>query len=358
MPDEKEDEIVLCSECFADEGLRLSARVWGSIESGACPNCGKEDGCKLSYADASQLAWRFFTWGSTHRFNYGAAPLIVSNETHKTDIALAVWSGNDLRLFEQKLGRGFFLYGPRLWMLGEVEPLKELLADSTRPKILQRVLAEYPKRVFTPSEKFYRIRKGVTDPIPEEELDSPPPALLGNGRLESPDLPVFYGGLDLETCIHECRLTVLDESFVATLAPARDLHLLDLTHLLVEKDVSEFDSLDLAIHMLFLAGDYSYPISRDIAKAAFDEKLDGILYPSFFSLARTSSVPLETTFGISVRKLAPFAAHAAHQAVPNIALFGRPIQDGRVRVACVNRLIIGGVRYNIVLGPAGFQSLA
>jgi len=64
----------------------------------------------------------------------------------------------------------------------------------------------------------------------------------------------LYGWPDLQVCVHECRAIAEDELFVATLAPTRTLTFLDLTEVLQEDGVTEFESLDLAIHMLFLAG--------------------------------------------------------------------------------------------------------
>jgi hypothetical protein len=63
-------------------------------------------------------------------------------------------------------------------------------------------------------------------------------------------------------------VTAEDELFVASLAATRDLKLLDLTQLLYEEHVTEFDGLDMAVHMLFLAGPHSYEITRLIAQAA------------------------------------------------------------------------------------------
>jgi hypothetical protein len=60
----------------------------------------------------------------------------------------------------------------------------------------------------------------------------------------------MYGSQDLQVCIHECRVTAEDEVFVASLAATRDLKLLDLTHLLYEEHVTEFESPDMAVHML------------------------------------------------------------------------------------------------------------
>src|SRR5580698_11184646 len=54
-----------------------------------------------------------------------------------------------------------------------------------------------------------------------------------------------------------------DHLHFATLKATRSLTLLDLTALLQE-DVTSFESLDMAIHLLFLAPSHSYPITRAI----------------------------------------------------------------------------------------------
>ena len=46
----------------------------------------------------------------------------------------------------------------------------------------------------------------------------------------------------LSFAVHECRLTVEEEFFVATLVPRRELRLLDLSELL-EEGVTEFESV-------------------------------------------------------------------------------------------------------------------
>src|SRR5690606_3398600 len=114
--------------------------------------------------------------------------------------------------------------------------------------------------------------------------------------------PVMYGSQDIDICIHECRASPEDDIYVATLKALRDLRLLDLTQVL-EEDASEFESLDMAIHMLFLARSHSYDISRAIARAARDAGFDGVIFPSFFSLIRTGGHPFETAYGLSLRRI-------------------------------------------------------
>ncbi len=88
-------------------------------------------------------------------------------------------------------------------MLGEGEPLKALHDASTRDHVVERILREFSERT------------------------------------RSPPQPILYASQDVEVCVHECRVTVEDDRYMATLAPVRDVRLLDLTAVL-EEDVTEF----------------------------------------------------------------------------------------------------------------------
>src|SRR5690606_2734453 len=123
------------------------------------------------------------------------------------------------------LGIGFFHYGPRLWMIGEIEPLKDLQDKETRKGIVERIINEYPTIELKSSEIFYRIRVNPRNPNDKNEYDSSPRPR--KGRLDSENNPVLYGSQDLEVCLHECRVTVEDELFVASLRPITALKLLD-----------------------------------------------------------------------------------------------------------------------------------
>lgn len=347
---------LLCSNCFADEGLRIDALKHGLEQLGDCPNCRSPAGRKLTKKVIEDIAWRFFVGGTTTRCEYGGAPAVQFNEYHygKSSISPSQWLKNDIKLIEDAVGIGFFHYGPRLCMIGEVEPLKDLQDPVTRPQIIDRVLREYPERTLSRGTKLYRLRVDPQHPADPQEYDSPPIAFAGKGRLDSPDLPVMYGSQDIDICIHECRATAEDDIYIATLLVQRDLRLLDLTQVL-EEEGTEFESLDLAIHMLFLARSHSYEISRAIALAARDAGYDGVIYPSFFSLLRTGGHPFETSFGLSLRHHHPERKQYAEAfTIQNFALFGRPLEIGLVSVECINRLILTQVCYLGHFGPVTY----
>jgi len=353
---ESANRVFLCSNCFTDEGLRIDAAKHGLEQQGKCPNCQTSDGKKLTRDHIEGLAWRFFVSGTTIRGDYGAAPAIQFNEDQyrKSQINSSVWLENDIKLIEEAAQIGFFYYGPRLWMIGEVEPLKVLQDSATRPQIIERVLKEYPEKTFRKDSKFYRLRINPGCPAEPSEYDSPPVEFAGKGRLDSPGFSVMYGSQDLDICIHECRASTEDELYVATLKSQKDLRLLDLTHLLDEK-VTEFESLDMAIHMVFLARSHSYEIARDIALAAKEAGFDGVIYPSFFSLIRTGSHPFETVYGLSIRRFhQERKKYVEATTIRNLALFGRPLESGSVSVECINRLILTSIGYRGHFGPVEY----
>ncbi len=259
--------------------------------------------------------------------------------------------GRDATLFEETLGIGFFLYGPRAWMWGDVEPLKCLQARESRDEVLERIVGEYGSTTVTSQDRFYRVRKAPDPPTESGQYDSPPPASCG-GRLDSAELPVLYASPDLDTCLHECRVAAEDELFVATLQPTRDLRLLNLAAMLEEpRSVTEFESLDLAVNMLFLAGRHSYPIAREIARAARRRGFDGLVYPSYYSMVRNGVKPFETIYGIWRRRIPQLRAFEAAKVSANYAIFGRPVRESTVDVVCINKVVLSKVLYSVHFGP-------
>jgi len=350
----KGEEILLCSDCFHDQGLHLSSRRTGIPDDSVCPNCGSTSGRKLTLDSVGALAQLFFVWGTIRRYDYGAAPAVQFNRSQSTSIEISPWLEADLRLIERTINVGFFHYGPRLWMLGEIEPLKGLQDPIARPAILERIVAEYPTLWFPENETFYRLRRAPAKPDDFAEYDAPPRAKAGTGRLDSVQFPVLYGSQDLQVCVHECRVTAEDEVYMATLAPTKALRLLDLSEVLPEENVTEFESLDIAVHMLFLAGKHSYEISRDVALAAHRSGFHGVVYPSYFSLLRTGAMPFETAYGISHRRFPQLKDRERAKTIPNLALFGRPIEDGLAAVRCINRVVLSRVEYDFQFGPVRY----
>lgn len=350
----RDNKIILCSDCFKDEGLKLDAFRHGLIKNTACPNCKSFHGNKLNFPRLEYISHRFFVKGTLFNTDYGECPQIQMNPIGEPDdLDLHSHLLDDLKLIQSKSPLVFFYYGPREWMLGEIEPLKSLQSSTKRKDIIERIIREYPTRYLKPTETFYRLRLDPTDPEDHKQYDSSPNS--GNYRLDSPTLPILYASQDLEVCVHECRATVQDNIFLASLQPTRDLLLLDLTEVLREHEyVTEFESLDLAVQMLFSAGSHSYEICRDIAKYVHEAGYDGIIYPSYFSKIRTGKMSFETVYGVSIRKFPQYSNYAKSLTIPNLALFGKPIEDGKVMVKCINKIALNKVDYDIRFGPVKY----
>ena len=366
LPEESLNDaaVVACAECFENEGLRLDAAAIGREHSSVCPRCGAIGGTKLTKRSLAGLARSFFVQGSLHRTKFGAAPLITFNDKRPTDIGTCPeWPSGDAALFEEILKIGFFWYGPPDWQVGINDNLAKLEQEDEREQVIARILEAYPPEILTEADKFYRLRKvsgdayalGKFDSTDWGQFDSPPlPAKAEEaGRLGSPNLPVLYGSPDLQTCLHECRVTVEDALFLATLRPARELKLLNLVSLPDEPLSHPCEDLDHAMVMLFLAGPHAYPISRAIACAARDAGYDGLVYPSFFSMLRNGVQPFESCFGLSNRSIPELRPVEAAKMIPNLTIFGYPIQEGILTVSCINRVILRQANYSIHFGPPG-----
>jgi hypothetical protein len=328
--------------------------MFGGITSSECPNCGSKVGYKLTEEATRQLASVFFVRGTITKSKYGGYPAVQFNEYHykRTDIEVSAWLKKDIDLLEEVGKVGFFYYGPRFWMFGEIEPLKSLQRVEDRQEVIDQILVSYPTRTISNSDYFYRLRVNpeIADSI--DQYDSPPDKHLGKGRFDTVDFPILYGSQDLEICLHECRVTVEDSIYISKLRPSKNLNLLDLTHCLEEQDVTEFESLDMAIYFLFLAGKHSYEICRAIAVEASKRGFDGLIYPSYFSYVRTGSHPFDTAFGISIRRFAEMNEVIASETIPNLALFGRPLAEGKLTLECINKITLNRVQYHVTLGPA------
>jgi hypothetical protein len=322
-----------------------------SIEGrkGLCRNCGSRGFVLLDANQLLRLSYLFFVRGSIFLADYGGAPAIQFNEHSEGSLSPDPQLAADTELLQKVLGVGFFHYGPRFWMLGDIQPLHALRDEQTRAPIIERIISEYPEVMLEPSTHFYRVRKAPKNPSSADEYDAPPMQFVGAGRLDAPDHPVLYASQDIETCVHESRFAAGDDLYVASMRPSRPLRLLDLTAVL-DDECTEFESLDMAVHMLFLARNHSYEISRAISLSAASKGFDGLIYPSYFSLLRTGAVPFETTYGISLRRMGS-AAEERFKIMGNLALFGYPVARGDVVVAGVNRLVINRVVYDISFGP-------
>lgn len=74
-------KVLLCSECFKDQGLRLDAMQIGYPKKSICPNCKSKQGTKLDKTILEHLAYRFFVRGTLWKVKYGIVPVIQFNNS-------------------------------------------------------------------------------------------------------------------------------------------------------------------------------------------------------------------------------------------------------------------------------------
>ncbi|MBI2416437.1 MAG: RES family NAD+ phosphorylase [Ignavibacteriales bacterium] len=346
----------ICSNCFEDEGLRLVAICIGYKNKTQCSNCGSIDGYKLNKNRTLELCHIYFVRGTTHRTSFGGAPIIQFNTYHKHQSSIHVSERlqEDIKLLEQIADIGFFYYGPNMWMVGEITPLLELQQSKTREQGIAKILEQYPTYIMKNKSYVYRVRVNPKLPNAIEQYDSPPVQYLGTGRLDSKGFPVLYCSTDFELCVHECRVTVEDEVYMAKLILNEDIKLLDLTAELNE-DIIPFDSLGLAVRYLFLAQKNSYRISRRIAKMAADIGYGGIIYPSYFSLVKAGSETYQPYLEKSLKQITSLEKDN-NRLMPNIAIFGCPIKSNKLFVDSINRIMMNKIMYDLTFGPVIYPS--
>ena len=349
----KKLKIYACSECFKDEGLKTDAKLIGIHNSLVCPVCGSIHGSKLSKPLLERLYSRFFVRGTIYKSFFGGAPQLEYNEYHykKSDVKLTPELDLDSSLIESVIKKGLFYYAPRMFMVGENSLLKRFQNKKAQRKTIKEVIRRGKSVEIGSGENFYRIRLNPEKPNNVLEYDSPPDE--GKGRLDSSDCPVLYCSKDLELCLHECRVSVDDEIYLATLQPCKKLRVLDLSSFSTNDTVDEFESSNMAIHYLFMASSHSYPICRVLSKSAFDGGFDGIIYPSSFSYIKMGSIPYDTDYTAEIKEIKgnKLNQDTRYNVIPNVAIFGHPIQESKMRVNCINRVLLNKIKYDVSFGP-------
>jgi hypothetical protein len=154
---------LLCSDCFADDGLKLEAQNLGLQSETPCPNCYSRSGSKLTRASLIELANRFFVHGTWARSEYGGASVVQFNEARygEREVKFPTPLSEDANLIEDTVKIGFFYYAPATWRLGEIEPLTVLRDENSRPSKADEIVEQFPRHILRKSEPFFRLRKGI-----------------------------------------------------------------------------------------------------------------------------------------------------------------------------------------------------
>ena len=322
--------IMLCTRCFKNEGLLIEA---GRLSFGSpvdCTVCGSSDGHLISVEDADKLLSKFFGHGSESLVVAGHVPVYkLTGDPNFMSGKFEPPLENDYQLLIQHYGVGVFHNAPAEWRMGMTDHYHELTGSySEALKTLDDIIGVATRRVLPIETKFYRVRTnvdaGVEDP---SSYDAPPIGIKRTpGRYDDNDLPIFYAAFDIETCIHECRCTVIDEIVLATLRSKQEMTVIDLQEIHEPAPFTPFQCVGHFLYGLSVATSEEYPKSRMLARRMLELGVDGFTYRSFFSSVKTRTLT-------------------------NIALFGYPIHDSKLTMVSLNRIKIDRIDYEFSLGP-------
>ena len=171
---------------------------------------------------------------------------------------------------------------------------------------------------------MYRIRKNPQSPIEASTYDSPS---VGDSpsRFSTGTIPILYASFDLETCIHESRCRIDDEICVATIETLVDLNTVDLGDAPYRAG-EETPWTSPSIFLSQVMRSSRHEECQIIGERAFEQGIFAVQFPSFFS-------------------------RVLDQHHANIAIFGHPIAEGKLRLHSLNRIKLERARYEFTLGP-------
>lgn len=320
-----EEGFVICSDCFQRHGIKLMAERYGVRDGLPCPQCGSCHGAKLTLDKAKELASDYIIKGSYHRSGFGGAPLYMLSDVGHDDKLFD--DDPDLILLQDKCGLSTFLYAPATWRVGITTWLDDLLDKNsiTKKKAVLRLIDECDKTECRQGTIFYRLLSQVfgnsANPL---TYDAPHWRFQKEGRFGLDNISVLYLSSNIESAIHECRVTVEDDLHLASIIVKRPLQIVDLTNTLNDRG-DPWEDLSTSLWFICSSGKDAYPITRAIAREVFNQGYDGIFYWSYFN-------------------------RVSQERGKNLALFGSPIKEGKVEVISIDRLLLDKIQYSYSLG--------
>jgi RES domain-containing protein len=326
--------VMLCSDCFKNEGLRLEALKLGDKRSEKCPRCGSEKGALLNEDQCGELLERFFIYGTTSIGTFGISPYkLGAGNPH--DVKFDATLKDD---FETLIGvdaLGLRLRAPKTWLVGDTKhwgAFEEMIEyrrttgklPENAAEIIDEILQRCRKFTLPKGTRFYRIRKNPAASIVSESYDSPP-SIDKPSRLSLGAIPILYGAFDVETCIHESRCRIDDEICIATIETLSDVSTVDLgdAPYYPEKE-DPWTSPSIFLSQVMRSPQHDE--CQIIGERAFEQGVSAVQFPSFFS-------------------------QVLDQEHANIAIFGHPLKDRKAHIQSLNRIKLERVRYDYILGP-------
>jgi len=325
--------IISCPECFHNHGFKTVLYSVGRPSAPACPRCSGKSGIGLDATALHEAVEMFFVDGSVV-----AETLAPVYAVGAGDIPAAELDGSlvrDAATIRGLVDSSIFHNAPPLWRLGYTNHYHAL--READPAKADALLTKGHAVEIAADTLLYRVRLGMlTGPrlLDTDSFDPPPDHIARSwGRWDDGALPILYVADDIELCLHECRTAISDEITLATLRTRCPLRLLDIAAGFDDNGGTRFDDGQLFADFLSRSrGDTWFAITRAVAQAAARAGYDGLRYYSYYSFT------MEKCSGL------------------NLALFGRPIADGKLEIASVNRVRITDVHYGFRLGPVLYDA--
>jgi len=242
---------------------------------------------------------------------------------------------NDFQTLTKIDSLGLRLRAPKTYLVGDTEHwdafqgmVEHKAKTGELPEnaigIVDKVLERCRKFILPKGTRFYRIRKNPrssTDPASYDSL----PAHHRSSRLSQGINPIMYGAFDVETCVHESRCRIDDEICIATMETLIDLNTIDLG----DAPYRAGEETPWTSPSIFLSQVMRSPRHDEcqiIGERAFQHGISAVQFPSFFS-------------------------QILDQEHANIAIFGHPLAERKVKIHSYNRVKLERVRYAYILGP-------
>ncbi|MCH7964648.1 MAG: RES family NAD+ phosphorylase [Bacteroidetes bacterium] len=323
---------MLCSNCFSNEGLKITAEKIGDKSETACENCGSNDGLELSKEKLVELMQVFFSQGSVLQNIGGYAPVYkISDKKEMESVEFEEPLKSDYELLKQKTDLVVFHYGPPLWRLGLTEQYDALTEsnDEEKEKALNDILEASNEIILPIGTKLYRLRINANDLLNNTTFDTPRKDLKTSySRFDTPDIDIFYSSPDLETCLHETRVTIADEIILATFKTKKELKILNIADSFTEKEgITEFEMISILMYKLCTTNEEEYEKCRFISEFIKKNEFEGFKFLSYYT-------------------------NVKDEELYNIAIFGFPLKEDKIELQSINRIKLRRVDYTFSFGPA------
>lgn len=319
---------------------RTALSVAGPSEH-ICERCGATGSAPLNAKAIDEIFLRFFCHGS-QAATYLPEVFRPGSRGNDDDVIFEVSTQTDYTLLKELFGVIVRRHTPRTNDLGytairlAIESILRQDPNSAPEQAVEELRQNFHtlmdaagERLLETKELLFRARIGPKQPYASEEYDSPPAELSVANRVTPPGERTLCAAIDIETCLFETRPAIDDiihnGIFVASLRPAHELRLLDFT---CQREGSLAAAVEMTLKAFFQANQASYHLTQALSALTKRRGYDGLVYPSGMQCLN--------------RKTGQWS---------NVALFGAPVADGRLKVDSINKILVRNMQYDFDLGP-------